>query len=152
MKQADAQLATKADLRTLRAELRTDLAQFEQRLTLRIVAIAAMTNGSLFAALRYLPGTSSSQNTVWHGYQPYNPAMIGKYLTIFRTVADFISVGLDGRTPAMRLGLAKQPLTYEDILWPGERAPRPRRVRLKGRRLSALRGTPANRGAQSSTA
>ena len=68
-------------------------------------------------------GTSSSQNTVWHGYQPYNPAMIGKYLTIFRTVANFVSVGLDGKTPAMRLGLAKQPLTYEDILWPGERAP-----------------------------
>ena len=64
--------------------------------------------------------------------------MIGKCLTIFRTVANFISVGLDGKTPAMRLGLAKQPLTYEDILWPGERAPRPRPVRRKGRRLSAL--------------
>ena len=25
-------------------------------------------------------GTSSGQNTVWHGYQPYNPAMIEKYL------------------------------------------------------------------------
>ena len=82
------------------------------------------------------------QNTVWHGYQPYNPAMIGKYLTIFRTVANFISVGTDGKTPAMRLGLAKQPLTYEDILWPGERAPRPRRVRRKGRRLSGLRRVP----------
>ena len=86
-------------------------------------------------------GTSSSQNTVSHGYQPYNPAMIGKYLTIFRTVANFISVGLDGKTPAMRLGLAKQPLTYEDILWPGERAPGPRPVRVKGRRLSGLRRT-----------
>ena len=37
-------------------------------------------------------------------------------------MANFISVGLDGRTPAMRLGLAKQPLTYKDILWPGESA------------------------------
>ena len=85
-------------------------------------------------------GTSSSQNTAWHGYQPYNPGTIGKYLTIFRTVANFISVGTDGKTPAMRLGLAKQPLTYEDILWPGERAPR--RVRRQGRRLSGLRRVP----------
>ena len=93
-------------------------------------------------------GTSSSQNTVWHGYQPYNPAMVGKYLTIFRTVANFISVGLDGRTPAMRLGLAKQPLTYEDILWPGERAPRPRPVRRKGRRLSGLQRASRASGAK----
>ena len=69
--------------------------------------------------------TSSSQNTVWHGYQPYNPAMIGKYLTMFRAVANFISVGTDGKTPTMRLGFAMQPLTYEDILWPGETAARP---------------------------
>ena len=86
-------------------------------------------------------GASSSQNTVWHGYQPHNPAMIGRYFTIFRTVANFISVGLDGKTPAMRLGLAKQPLTYEDVLRPGERAPRPRHVRRKGRRLSGVRSS-----------
>ena len=96
----------------------------------------------LFNAFERPLGTSSSQNTVWHGYQPYNPAMVGKYLTVFRTVANFISVGTDGRTPAQRLGLAKQPLTYEDILWPGETAPRPRRIRRKGKQLTALRRTP----------
>ena len=75
--------------------------------------------------------------------------MIGKYLAVLRTVANFIGVGLDGKTPAMRLGLAKQPLTYEDILWPGETAPRPRCVRRKGRRLSGLRG-PRRAGARQS--
>ena len=95
----------------------------------------------LFNAFERPLGTSSSQNTVWHGYQPYNPAMVGKYLTVFRTVANFISIGTDGRTPAMRLGFAKQPLTYEDILWPGETAPRPRRSRRKGRQLAELRRT-----------
>lgn len=55
MNQADAQLGIRVELQTLRAELRMDLAQFEQRLTLQIVAIAAMANGSLFAALRSLP-------------------------------------------------------------------------------------------------
>ena len=79
-------------------------------------------------------GTSSGQNTVWHGYQPYNPAMIEKYLTIFRTVANFIQPGDDGRTPAMRLGFAKAPLTYEDVLWPGQVAPRMRRTRRRGKR------------------
>ena len=104
----------------------------------RVDNVFQMTRRLINAFERPL-GTSSSQNTVWHGYQPYNPAMIGTYLMIFRTVANFVSVGLDGKTPAMRLGLAKQPLTYEDILWPGETAPRPRRVRRKGRQLSGLR-------------
>lgn len=62
--------------------------------------------------------------------------MIGKYLSIFRTVANFINAGLDGKTPATRLGLAQQPLTYEDILWPGQVAPRPRRSHRK--RIPAL--------------
>ncbi len=44
----DTDLVTKADLRG-------DLAQLEQRLTLRTVTIVAIANGILFAALRYLP-------------------------------------------------------------------------------------------------
>ena len=113
----------------------------------RVDNVFQMTRRLINAFERPL-GTSSSQNTVWHGYQPYNPAVIGKDLTIFRTVVNFISVGTDGKTPAMRLGLAKQPLTYEDILWPGETAPRPRRVRRKGRRLSGPRAYAACRDAQ----
>ena len=89
-----------------------------------------------------LLGASSSQSTDWHGYLPYNPAMIGKYLTIFRTVANFISVGTDGKTPAMRLGPAKQPLTYEDIQWPGETALRPWRSRRKGKQLRGQKSAP----------
>ena len=107
----------------------------------RVDNVFQMTRRLINAFERPL-GTSSSQNTVWHGYQPYNPAMIGKCLTVFRTVANFISVGTDGKTPAMRLGFAKQPLTYEDILWPGETAPRPRRSRRKGRQLRWLRRVP----------
>ena len=38
--------------------LRADLAQLEQRLTLRIVTVVAIANGALFAALRYLPPAS----------------------------------------------------------------------------------------------
>ena len=83
-------------------------------------------------------GTSSSYNRVWHGYAPYNPAMVQIYLTLFRTVSNFVWVSeIDGMTPAMRLGLVKEPLTLEDILWPGQRIPRLKWSRRKGRRLAA---------------
>ena len=41
-------------------------------------------------------------------------------MTIFRAVNNFVFVGDDGKTPAMRLGFAKQPLDFEDIVWPGQ--------------------------------
>ena len=37
-------------------------------------------------------------------YAPYNPAMLEKYVTIFRAGNNFVFVGDDGATPAMRLG------------------------------------------------
>ena len=92
-----------------------------------------MTTRRLFSALERPIGTSSSHNTVWHGYAPYDPQMLGKYLTIFRAVSNFVQTGDDGRTPAMRLGIERAPLTFEDLLWPGQRIPRPRRSRRKGR-------------------
>ena len=82
-------------------------------------------------------GTSSTHNKVWHGYAPYNPRMMQKYLTIFRAVHNFVWVGKDGKTPAMRLGFAKEPLEYEDILWPGQRVPRPKAVRRRGKKAIA---------------
>ena len=73
----------------------------------------------------------ATHNKVWHGNAPYNPAMMEKYLTIFRTVDNYVFVGDDGKTPAMRLGFTKAPLEYEDILWPGQRVPRPKAVRRR---------------------
>ena len=68
-------------------------------------------------------GTSSGYNTVWHGYAPYNPAMLQQYLDLFRTAHNFCHPGRDGQTPAMRLGLAEKPLSYDDVLWPGQIPP-----------------------------
>ena len=82
-------------------------------------------------------GTSSGLQTVWHGYAPYNPTMVQTYLTVFRVVNNFILVGEDGRTPAMRLGITKKPLEYEDILWPGQQVPRLKRRRRKGMKAAA---------------
>ena len=79
----------------------------------------------------YTPSAGWEQ--VWHGYAPYNPDMVRKYLDIFRVVNNFIHIGEDGMTPAMRLGFADHPLGYADVLWPGEKIPAPRRRRRKGR-------------------
>ena len=81
-------------------------------------------------------GTVSGGYTVWHGYAPYNVAMLEKYVTIFRAVDNFVFVGDDGATPAMRLGFTKRPLGFEDILWPGQRVPQPKRARRQGKRLA----------------
>ena len=89
----------------------------------------------LFNALERPVGTSSGHNRVWHGYAPYNPAMLEKYVTIFRAVNNFVFVGDDGATPAMRLGFADEPLHFEDIVRPGQRVPRPKRSRRQGKRL-----------------
>ena len=91
-----------------------------------------MLTRRLFNAFERPIGTPSGQNAVWHGYQPYNPAMVQKYLTVFRTVNNFIQVGDDGRTPAMRLGLADRPLSYGDILWPEQGQPPQRARRSRG--------------------
>ena len=51
---------------------------------------------------------------------------------------NLVFVGDDGKTPAMRLGFTRKPLTYADILWPGQRIPRPKRSRRKGRVVAGL--------------
>jgi transposase-like protein len=61
--------------------------------------------------------TASRYGRTWHGYSPYNPAMVGKLLDIYRTMVNFVEVGKDGQTPAMRIGLAKGRVTPEDILY-----------------------------------
>jgi hypothetical protein len=80
-------------------------------------------------------GTSSGYNTVWHGYAPYNPKMVEQYQSLLRVYHNFIKVGKDKMTPAMRLGLTDQPLDFDDVLWPGQHIPRPPRSRRKGMRL-----------------
>ena len=82
-------------------------------------------------------GPTSGFKAMWHGYAPYNPAMVQTYLTICRAVNNFMLVGEDGQTPAMRLGITKKPLDYEDVLWPGQRVPRPKRSRRKGMKAAA---------------
>jgi hypothetical protein len=54
---------------------------------------------------------------VWHGYAPYDPAMVGKCLDIFRVWYNWCFIGEDGLTPAERLGVAKGKVRMEDIVY-----------------------------------
>jgi len=61
--------------------------------------------------------SKSNKGRIWNGYSAYNPTNVAKVLDIMRTVHNFILTGKDGKTPAERLGLAKAPLDYEDIIY-----------------------------------
>lgn len=95
-----------------------------------------MKTRRLFSALERPVGTSSMQNRVWHGYAPYNPRMLEKYLAIFRATHNFVFVATTGRRSQCVWVYARQPLRFEDILWPRQRIPRPKRSRRKGRAIA----------------
>ncbi len=101
----------------------------------RVDNVFELTRRFLSALERPFYTPSGGWNQVWYGYAPYNPDMVLKYLDVFRAVNNFIHTGEDSATPAMRLGFADRPLTYADLLWPGEKIPRPKRTRRKGRAL-----------------
>ena len=90
----------------------------------------------LFQAFERPLGMVSGPSSLWYGYQPYNPAMIEKYLGIFRAVNNFIQVGTDGKTPAMRIGFADRPLRYAELIRPEEKTSRRRRTRKVDRRAA----------------
>ncbi|MDP1522107.1 MAG: hypothetical protein Q8M10_03045 [Methylotenera sp.] len=62
-------------------------------------------------------GSASSVGRSWYGYAPYNPSLVQKLLDIYRTYYNYCKVGKDGKTPAIRLGVAKAVVTLEDIIY-----------------------------------
>lgn len=60
--------------------------------------------------------TASSQGRVWHGYSPYNPIVADKLLGIFRVFYNYVAVGDDKKTPAMRIGLADKVFKLQDLI------------------------------------
>lgn len=61
--------------------------------------------------------TASNNRRVWHGYSAYNPRSIVQLLEMFRVFYNYVLVGMDKQTPAMRLGLAKGRVSLEDIVY-----------------------------------
>ena len=65
---------------------------------------------------RSIPSASSSRR-MWYAYAPYRPDLVVRLLDIYRVYYNFIKKGEDGKTSAMRLGLAKGAIRYEDIIY-----------------------------------
>jgi hypothetical protein len=61
--------------------------------------------------------SSANLGRRWFGYGPYKPVMVGKLLDIIRVFYNFVEVGRNKQTPAMRLGLAKGKITVENIIY-----------------------------------
>lgn len=60
--------------------------------------------------------SSANAGRIWSGYAPYRPENAAAILDILRTAHNFILIGDDHMTPAMRLGLARAPLDHEDVI------------------------------------
>ena len=62
--------------------------------------------------------SSGNRGRVWNGYSAYRPEQLAKLMVIFRACHNYLWPG-DRRkdTPAMRLGLARAPLDYRDIIY-----------------------------------
>jgi len=59
--------------------------------------------------------TANSARRAWHGYAAYSPKVAQQVLQIFRTYYNYALVGEDGKTPAMRLGLAEHPVDLQSL-------------------------------------
>ena len=77
--------------------------------------------------------SASTERRLWFGKNAYNPDVLAKLLAIFRTYFNYCESGRDKKTPAMRLGLAKGPVTPEDIIYwtPSEPVRQRRRAPMK---------------------
>ncbi|MDK9737617.1 hypothetical protein KI655_09920 [Vibrio sp. D404a] len=62
--------------------------------------------------------SGTNARRVWYGYSAYNPEYIVKIAEILRVFYNYIhNDRKDKKTPAMRLGLAKGKVTYENIIY-----------------------------------
>lgn len=61
-------------------------------------------------------GTASKAGRTWYGYAAYRPVHIEKILAVFRVYYNYALKGADGKTPAMRLGLATHVVKLDELL------------------------------------
>ncbi|HSV82095.1 MAG TPA: hypothetical protein VLK85_23120, partial [Ramlibacter sp.] len=72
--------------------------------------------------------SSNTDRRLWHGKSAYNPEVLVKMLSVFRTYFNYCEVGQDRKTPAMRLGLARGPVAPQDIIYFSPEPPAHRRT------------------------
>lgn len=62
------------------------------------------------------PSSASNTGRIWYQRNAYNPEIVAMLLDIYRVNYNYLEVGDDKKTPAMRLGLAKSKVRLTDIL------------------------------------
>jgi hypothetical protein len=102
----------------------TDLGDYDLDHQARLMLLATLHPIDRFfmqtrrrVSLAERPVTSvRKQRRMWHGYGAYNPAVLQRYLEIYRTYYNYCLIGQDKKTPAMRLGLVHVPQDPNTIL------------------------------------
>ncbi len=92
------------------------LARLFMKGTLRAIDRFFMQTRRRTSALERPFSSSANRGRKWYLYNFYDPYNVIKLLEIYRVYYNYVKVGNDKKTPAMRLGLAKGPCTLEDIL------------------------------------
>lgn len=62
------------------------------------------------------PSSASNTGRIWYQKNPYDPEVAAMLLDIFRVNYNYLEVGADKKTPAMRLGLARSKVRLTEIL------------------------------------
>ena len=93
------------------------LASFYNKASLHAIDRVFMQVRRRLSLLERPISSSANLGRRWFGYGPYKPVMVGKLLDIFRVFYNFVEVGRNKQTPAMRLGLAKGKITIENIIY-----------------------------------
>ena len=103
--------------------LLTDFGDFTPDHSARLHALATLhAVDSLFnrirrrASMLERPIASANTGRVWSGYAFYRPERVAWMLEILRVCHNYVFIGRDGRTPAMRIGLAASPIDYREII------------------------------------
>lgn len=119
--------ATMAEPKKLIAPLTLPIDLYDRRLS------ALVSNASLHGIDRFFmqarrrvsmferPFSSGTNNRrIWYGYSPYKPDMYIKLAHLYRLFYNFVLKGQDGKTPAMRLGIARGAVSIEKIIYHNE--------------------------------
>jgi len=94
-----------------------ELAELYLRASLHGIDRFFMQMRRLTSLLERPIATSSSARRLWYAYAPYSPLVVAQLVEIFRVYYNYIKAGKDKKTPAMRLGLAKGKVSFEDVVY-----------------------------------
>ena len=93
------------------------LARLYQKASLRAIDRFFVQVRRRLSVLERPISTASKGGRKWYGYSACSPDTIVRMLDILRVFYNYCATGKDGKTSAMRLGLAKGVVALEDIIY-----------------------------------